>query len=803
VTSLWIQDLRYTVRRLFRSGSFTATVVLTLAAGIGLNAAIFTIVDCVLLRPLGYRDAGRIYAIETRDLHARRSFAKIGGDDYVDVAGGVRSLESVGYYNFGEDGVQLSGHSFYLNMAGVSPSFGAVMGVEPVAGRLFDENAGGAEALVSSSFARDRFGSAQAAVGQAMDYNQRTRTIVGVLPDGFSFPGKTAVWIELPARPEIPSRTAYNQWAIGKTRPGVTESQLNAELATLSKRLQAAYPEDKQKALEAAGLQDQIVGGIRPLLRLLMGSAALVLLIVCANIGHLQLVRSTRMRRDVTIRAAMGATPAVVVRRALLESALLASAGCAAALLMAWPALRALTLMAPPDVPRLGDVRLNGDVFLFSLIAAMATMIVTALVPALRSWQLNPASVLKQEQTGASDGRASQRIRDGLIVGQVALTLTLSAASVLLVRQMIAEARQPLGFDADHIVVLDAHAPSPPEGREQAALLRLDSMLDAISRVPGVRSVAADGGVPMGSGTSDVAFAIHGRTEFTPGAVLPWADIQPVTPGYFQTLRIPLLQGRLFTESDMANTMPVVLISRDLAQQQFPGTNPIGQQIQCGYDDVTYSNWSTIVGVVGSVRQESPGSPLAQTIYLPVAQHAARAAEMQIVVRTERDPEVMIHSLEDRIRRDDPMVAVSSSTMREAVGESMRSERFRTLLLSCFAGISILLAAVGIYGVTAYSVAQRRFEIALRFALGAQRGQILGMALRHGMAVAAIGIVAGLALSLALVRLAGNLIGKLPQFDAAAYGIAVAGVLAVAAAAVLVPSRRAASVEPMQVLRGE
>ncbi len=803
MTSLWIQDLRYALRQLRRSGSFTAAVILTLAVGIGLNAAIFTIVDCVLLKPLGYHDADRIYSINTRNLREERSFAKIGGEDYVDLAARVKSLQSVAYYNNGEDGLQLNGHSYYLNLAVVSPQFGAVMGVEPAAGRLFHNDVDGSDALIANSFAQEHFGSAQAAVGQALNYDRRTRTIVGVLPDGFSFPEKTVVWIEQPAKPEVPSRTAYNQRAIGKTKPGLSAAQLNAELGTLSRQLQAAYPEDREKALEAVPLQDQIVGSIRPILRLLMGSAALVLLIVCANIGHLQLVRSTRMQRDVSIRTALGATPGAVVRRVLLESLLLAAGGCAAALLIAAPALRVLTLMAPAETPRLGDVQLNTDVLLFSFVASLATMVVTALVPAWRSWRTTPAAILKLEQTGASGSAHSQRLRDGLIVGQVALTLTLSVASVLLVRQMIAEANQYLGFDADNLVLLDTHSPYPAAGQEQTAVVRLQSMLDAIATVPGVKAVAADSGVPMGGGASDVGYAIRGRTEFKEGVVLPDADIQPVTPGYFRTMGIPLLSGRWLSDSDTQASAPVVLVSADLARQQFAGINPIGQQIMNGYDLYSFAKWTTIVGVVGSVRQDSPASPPAQTLYVPIAQHAFRAAEAQIVVRTARDPAVMIEALERLLQRRFPLAAVSATTMREAVGESERAQRFRTMLLSGFAVIAILLAAVGMYGVTAYSVAQRRFEIALRFALGARRGQILAMTLRGGVGVAAIGIALGLALTFATLRIYGSQFGKLPAFDAASYAIAVLGVLAVSAAAVLVPSRRAAQVEPMQVLRGE
>jgi putative ABC transport system permease protein len=289
--------------------------------------------------------------------------------------------------------------------------------------------------------------------------------------------------------------------------------------------------------------------------------------------------------------------------------------------------------------------------------------------------------------------------------------------------------------------------------------------------------------------------------EFKPGEQLPIADMQAVTAEYFRVMGIPLAQGRMLDENDTADRPRVLLISRELARREFPGVNPIGQQIRCGYD--MDQSWWTIVGVVGDIRQESPGAPPAESMYVPVAQHAGRATDMQVVVRTQSNPAAMEATLERLLKHDFPLVAVSSMTMREAVGESTRADRFRMMLFCCFAGVSILLAAVGMYGVTAYTVAQRRFEFALRLALGAQRGQIVAQALNREMAIVLLGVGAGVALSLALMRVLGTLLGKLPAFDAVSYAIAAGGVLLIAVAAVLAPCRRAAQVEPMQVLRGE
>ena len=823
-----IQDLRLAIRQLRRTGTFTFAVILTLALGIGLNAAIFTMVDCVLLRPLGYRDANRIFGINTRFLDENRAIPRVGGGDYSDLEQRVNSLEYTAYYQAYDDGLQAAGRTLYLHIAHVSPEFGQVMGVEPVAGRVFAVIAHGKtdvkapqEAMVSSAFARENFGSAAQALGQTLKYQDQLETIVGVLPDGFAFPDKSQVWLEAPSAPDVPSRSGYNQKAIGKARAGVSAAQVNAEIATLSRQLQATYPDDKGKVLEAVPLQEQIVGKIRPVLRLLMAAVGVVLLIVCANITHLQLVRATRLRREVTIRTALGASRMALAWRAGLEVLLLAVGGCVAGVLVALPALELLIRLAPREIPRLGDVRLNFDVILFSFAVSLVAMAATALLPLWRAWQVDPASAMKQDAARGTESRGSGRLRQALIVGEVALTLMLSVGSVLLVRQLIAESQQDLGFSPEKLVVLDTHGVSQvlplmmkaPNGQPspelKAAIEKagaedvqaLDSMLDAIRVVPGVESADAIFSAPMRPAGSDVSYAVRGISKFEPGAKLPDANIQSMTPGFLKTMGIPLLKGRNLTEADRPGSEKVLLISESMVRQSFAGVDPIGKQIMCGWDSM--GEWWTIVGVVGDVRQDSPGTAPAPTIYTPVAQHPASAAQMQVVVRTRADAGAMATTLAQMLKRQYRQVAVQTSTMREDVGESERAQRFRTLLFGSFAAVSILLAMTGMYGVTAYSVAQRRFEFALRFALGAQRTNVVGSVLKGALGVAAIGVVAGFGLSVALTRLIGSQLGKLPSFDPVSYAVAVAGVLLIALAATLQPAYRAARVEPMQALRDE
>jgi len=822
-------DLRIAVRQLMRSKTFSLTVILTLAVGIGLNAAIFTMVDCVMLRPLGYRDADRIYGLNTRFVDENRSIPRLGGDDYADLARQVSSLEYTAYYQAFQDGVQAGGRTLFLNIARVSSEFGQVMGVEPVAGRLFavtahnaDQGKDPQEALVSYAFAQENYGGAAAAIGRTLDYENKTKTIVGVLPGGFSFPGKAQVWIELPSVPDVPARSAYNQQAIGKAKAGVTPESLSSEMALFSRRLQAAVAEDKTKAIEAVSLQEQIVGKIKPVLRLLMGAVCVVLLIVCANITHLQLIRGTQLRREVTIRTALGASRRSLARRAGLEVLMLALAGCVAGVLIAQPALKLLVRMAPPDVPRLADVHLNLDVVLFSFLISLVAMAATALLPLWRSWQVDPASAMKQDASRGTESRGSGRLRQTLVAAEVALTLTLSVAAILLVRQMIAESQADLGFTPEKLVVLDTHAPShlipllialPNDAKPSASqmtemekagaedLHALDSILDSVRAVPGVRSADAIYSAPMREAGSDVGYAVKGVSTFTAGAHLPNANITAMTPGYLQTMGIPLLKGRDFTASDRRGSEMVLLISESMARQSFRGMDPIGRQIQCGWD--AESNWWTIVGVVGDVRQDSPAAEPYPTIYVPIAQHPQVAIQMNIVARTQSSDSTMAATLTRLMKQRYPQVALHESTMRQDMGETERAQHFRTLLFGSFAGVSILLAITGMYGVTAYTVTQRRFEFALRFALGAQRSGVLGGVLRSALLVAAIGVAVGVGLSLMLARVLASVLGQLAHVDAAAFALAGAGVLAVAVLAALQPALRAATVEPMQVLRSE
>ncbi len=818
-----MRTLRQALRSLGRTPSFALTVIATLGIGIGLNAAIFTVVDCILLRPLGYHDAERIVSIRTHIMDENRSFAAVGGGDYSDLVRQVRGLESAAYYSFGADGIKLNGASMYVPVASVSPRFAEVMGIEPVAGRLFHAaDAAGTDALVSAGFAQDHFSNPADAVGQTLTYTGATYTIAGVLPKGFSFPARTEVWIEASAQPQNQNRTAYNQHAIGKRRRDVSESELAAELDTFSAQLQKSFPENRNKTLEVVPLKEQIVGSLRPTLKLLMAAVLVVMLIVCANVTHLQLVRATRQMREVTIRTALGATRSMLAARALGETLLLASAGALTALLLAVPALRLLTRIAPPDAPRLADVHLNFDVLLFSVVLSFIVLAATALLPLWHTWHIDPASALRQDSARGTESRAAIRLRSGFIVAEVALTLALSVAAILLTRQLMARSKTELGFKADHLLTLDAHAvlttPAPLakdqsataqaeaetqwKAIDEANLKRLYATLATTAAIPGIESVAAVGGAPMGFGGSDVGYAVKGRQEFAPGVLnLPDANIRPVTPNFLSTMRIPLRSGRNLAAEDRGDAPPVLLINQELARRIFPSQNPLGQQIMCGYE--TLSTWWTIVGVVGDIHEDAPADPAYPTMYVPVAQHPGRAADMQILVRTRNEPGAMVETLRRSLSQAHPDVAIKATTMEQNIRSTQLADHFRTILFGSFAAVSLLLAAVGMYGVTAYSASQRRFEFGLRIALGADRAQVLTLVLAKALGMAVLGTAIGVLLSLSLVRVVASVVGTLPAFDPAAYGMAAAVVMAISALATLMAARAAANVDPMAVLRSE
>jgi len=795
-----VRDLKLALRQLLKHPAFTLTATLTLALGIGANAAIFTVIQSVLLAPLPYQNAGRLALLETRWSDTGHVTQRVTGADGVDVRTQARNLEAVSFYAGGNEGVQLRDHAAYTTVTWVDENFARVFSLRPIAGRLFADAESHRAALVSEQFARNNFGSAQAALGQTLHVETEAVEIVGVLPNGFDFPQKTEVWEALSLHLESMLRSAFNYRAVALLREGVSFKTAQAELDGLSQRLQQANPGDnRNKQMLAAPLADAMTGSARPTLLLLWGTVSIILLIACVNLTHLQLVRAMERQREIAIRKALGSSRWQVVRPVLLESLLLAAIGAAAGVLLAFPAVRALVAMAPEELPRAGEIHLNGWVLAFTLVLSVLTALLSSLLPALRAAKVDPAGAMKNDASRAMGRKGSAKLRDGMVVAEVAATFVLAVGAGLLLHTMAELMKRELGFATRQMLVVDADLPAHTEDDAHRAVRQFNELFADLSTVPGVQRVAGIMGLPMGDYGSNGYYTARGGLpediNHKPSAVFSVAS-----PGYFETMGIPLKRGRDFNAGDTYESQFVAIISDAAARQSFGDADPIGKQIQCGLDS---DKWMTVIGVVGDVRQSSPAEKPGPALYMPMAQHPFYANQIHIVMRTGVKPLTLINTVHARIAYVNPQIAMRFTTMDAMVNESITVERFRAALLSCFAGVGLLLAMLGVYGTTAYSVAQRTFEIGIRMAFGADKAVILGGILRHVLKLACIGIVLGLVASAALARLVTSMLVGVQPLDPLSLGAAVAVLLLTALMAAAIPGWKALHVNPLTALRAD
>ncbi len=798
--SAFFADLRFAARQLAKHRAFTLTATLTLALGIGANAAIFTAIDSILLAPLPYNNPDRLAVLATRYSHIGETMQRVTGPDGVDVREQAKSLESVSLYTGGEEGVQLRDRATYTEVTWVDENFARVFQLQPIAGRLFTDTESHRAALVSEQFARDNFGSAQAALGQALHIESEAIEIAGVLPGAFHYPRKTEVWEVFSLQPESKSRTAFNYRAVAMLRNGASFKTAQTELDSLSQRLQAAYPEDnRNKQILAVPLAEALTGNARPTLMLLWGTVCIILLIACVNVIHLQLVRSMERQREMAIRKALGSSRWQAMRPVILESLLLAMLGCAAGILLAVPAVRMLVAMAPKELPRAGEIHLNGWVLAFTAGISVLTALIASILPAMRAAKVNAADAMKQDASRGMGRKGAATLRDGLVVAEVAATFVLAVAAALLLRTMTTLTTNDLGFAARQMLVVDADNPAHTEDDYRTVLRQFDEIFAKLQTIPGVEHVAGVMGLPMGPYGSNGNYTARGGLPVDPHNK-PWAIFSVASAGYFQTMGITLKRGRDFNAQDTYDNPPVAVISESTAKQSFGGIDPIGKQIQCGLDS---DKWMTVVGVVGDIRQDSPAEKPGPALYMPMAQHPHYANQIHIVLRTKVKPLTLMNIVQARIAQTNPRIAMRFTTMDALVNESITTERFRAVLISLFAGAGLLLAMLGVYGTMAYTVAQRTFEIGLRMAFGANRSVILRGILRHAATLACCGIAAGLVLSLALGRLvAAMLVGVRPT-DPVSLGAAALLLLLTALAAATAPGWKATHIDPLKALRTE
>ncbi|MBI3415458.1 MAG: ABC transporter permease [Verrucomicrobia bacterium] len=798
------QDIRFGARQLRKNPGFTAVAVLTLALGIGANTAIFSFVNAILLRPLPYKEPEKLVMVFEN--HLGNSWRK--GDVGAPMLGEWRKQSTVfeGLAARGRGTVILTGQGQpeSLVAARFSANIFSLLGVKPLFGRNFlpEEETYGKHfvVLLSHELWQRRFGGDPNVVGQSITLEGEPYTVIGVMPPRTFFPERnTQVWVPLAFSPNrLSQRHAHSYLVYGRLKPGVTLAQANAEMELISKRLEAANTENKGWGAEVHSLHEIMVGDTRRVLLVLLGSVGLVLLIGCANIANLVLARSVSRTREFAIRAALGAGRGQMIRQLLTESLLLAALGGLAGTLFASLALDALVRFSPPDLPRVWEgIHIDGRTLSLTALAVVFTGLFFGLVPALQFSNFSLARDLNESSRGASAGVLRQRLRGGLVVSEVALSVMLLVGAGLMIRSFSRLLSQPLGFRPEHVVRMNLILPDKkyPEQTERERFF--DQVLARAQALPGVQSAGLVMGLPLGGDNNALAVWIPEAPKPKPGEAVA-AGYAQVSPGYFRTMNIPLLQGRDFTDQDRTNTTPVLVVDETFVKNFKFGTNVFGRRVHIG-ESVELGE---IIGVIKDVKRTGMADAVRGEMYRSYKQLCWGG--MTLVVRTQRDPAEVTRAIRtevDAIDKDQPIQDVG--TMTQLVASSVAPRRLSTQLLVGFAGVAMLLAALGLYGVLAYNVTQRTQEIGIRMALGARKQDVLSLVIQNGMKLALIGVGVGVAGALALTRVMERLLFDVKPADPLTFTCVSVLLLGVALVACWLPARRAARVDPMVALRQE
>jgi predicted permease len=793
-------DLKFALRSLRKNLGFTLLAVVVMALGIGANTAVFSVVNAVLLKPLAYRDPDRIVTLSSL-WRKSGGHGQVSAPDFHDWHDQSTAFAAMAYYDDDSTAVMSGASAEYAHVAEVTPEFFQVFGVVPAAGRLFspeEQKRGGAGAVVIGySYWQSHFGANASALGQAVRMLGKSFSIAGVLPPRFHFPNETDIW--LPANvvfPETESRSAHNYRVAGRLKPDVSLEQAQAQMTAIGARLEQQYKDSNTgKSVAVARMRDEMVRNVKLTLYLLLGAVALVLLIGCANVANLLLARATARTREIAIRAAVGASRGRIVRQLLAESMVLALIAGAAGLLLAKWGSDALVALAPGNVPRLAESGIDGWVLVFTLGISVAASLLFGLAPAVQISRVDLNETLKQGATRAVGGGKAGRMRAALVVVEVALSVVLLAGAGLLIRSFAALHSVALGFNPEHLLVMESSVPSSSLEDARRATRFYKDLLADLAALPSVSAVGGAGNTP-GTPFSDGSYVIDHLDGFTVSA--PQAVFSVMTPGTFAALGIPLKRGRDFNEGDGYEAPFTAVINEALARKSFPGQDPLGRMIYCGLDSMKPMK---IVGVVGDVRQYGPAVEPWPEIIMPYEQHPGRATALNIVVRASVPGGALWGPIQRKVRARSAEVPVKFTSMEDLLSENTATPRFRTLLLGLFAAIAVCLAMAGVYGVVAYTVGQRASEIGLRMALGANTSDVLRLILRQGMALTGIGLAVGLIAAVAATRLVASMLFEVKASDPATY-IGVAALLGVVSlAASYIPARRAARVDPVSALR--
>lgn len=806
------QDLRFALRMLRRNTGFTAVAVVTLALGIGANSAIFSVVNGVLLEPLPYHQADRLVYLYSR-------FPTLGFDEfwisppeYRELQERSRALVAIGAWRTGRVNVAGAERPVRVTSAVVSAEFFSALGVPPLLGRPFaleeDRPNGPSVAVISHGLWQREFGGDPGLIGRRVPIDGAPTTITGVMPPGFDIEDAgVEVWLPVQIAAHPTNRGSHYLHLVARLAPNVTLEQARTELGALVAGWRATIPEGHvptpdNHPIHLRSLQEQMTGGVRTALLLLLGAVGLVLLIAVANVGNLLLAKSEGRRREVAVRVAVGAGRGRLVRQFLTESLVLATVGGALGLFLGYVGVRLLLATSPDSLPRLGEISLDGAVVMFTLGVSVLAGILFGLAPLLHLSPRSMAVSLKEGGRRTTAGLARQRLRRGLVVAEMALAVVLVIGAGLLLRSLEALSRVDVGFDPDRMLTFQLYLPPARYPDAAAAGSFYASLLGRIEALPGVESAAAMSGLPplRNLNANDTQFE---DVEPSPDRPFNVDFYQTVQGGYFATMGIPIVDGRGFGPGDDAGGTPVAIVNETLARMYYPDRSALGRRIR----PAGAPFWLTVVGVVKDVKQGGIAEATGTELYFhnpQVAGAGIAQRTMNIVVRTARPPLSLAGEVRAVMRELDASLPVARlQTMEQNVAETVRRPRFLTLLLGVFAALALALAAVGTYGVLSYSVAERSHEFGIRMAMGAQTGDVLAMVLKSGLALAGAGLVLGVAGAVGATRLMRTLLFGVSATDATTFLVAPVVLAAVAVAACLIPAQRATRVHPAVVLREE
>jgi len=819
----FLQDVRYAARNLLKTPGFTLVAILTLALGIGANIAAFSIVDGVLLRPLPFPRPGQLVRVFD-DLRSSNT-KDVGMSvpqfwDYRDRAGIFQDISVIWSTPATLTGVDLPQR---IEALATSGNYFTMLGVGPQIGRVFtqeDEVPGFINAVVlSDGFWRRQYGADPNVIGKSLRLDGDLYQIFGVMPAGFRHPGKTIETVEdvyvaagynAPPFPVPPLRSARMlPGAIARLKPGLSVAEAQARLETFDARLARDYPTDYPPTVgwtpRLVSVQQDLTGNARSELFVLFAAVGFVLLIACVNLANLLLARGSGRQREIAIRLALGAGRARLIAQLLTESVLLAFvSGCVALLTVLW-LKSALLKFAPPDLPRLNEVTISASVLFFAFLVSILTGIIFGLAPALQDASPNQIASLREGSPGSGSSKRQMRVSSALVASEVALSLILLVGAGLFLRSFWQILQVRSGFNSHNVVTAQiwlSFPNDPSQNRyltvpKRAAFMR--EVLRRVSALPGVEAASIGGGgsLPLARSRNQISFTIEGRPADSEHS--PVAELAAVSPEHFRVLEIPILAGRNFTDSDDDKALPVAIVDQTLARQYWPNENPIGKRVKSGPIQST-NPWLNIIGVVGDVKTDSLELQEAPHIYLSDFQ--APAYNSVIYLRTAGAPGTLGDAIRPAVEAVDPNVPVYAvRTMEDVIARSMAERRFALQILGFFAGVALLLAAIGIYGVMAYTFSQRRHEIGIRMALGAQPRDILRMALSEGMTLVAVGLGSGLVGALILTRFLRSMLYAVSPNDPLTFVALPALLAAVALLACFVPARRATQVDPLVALR--